>query len=162
MDQQPALRDFYNAFDPLAVTDQDKEDYQKFLSTLTADEKALVNNGLNFYIVDLSNVGGLVMPVILKIDYADGSTQDLRIPAEVWRYNSYKVSKLVTTSKQVAQITLDPHLETADVDLSNNSFPRRPVMTRFQLFKSQQPPANPMQLQERKGRPTASGGGAQP
>lgn len=161
IEQQPGLRDFYNTFDPLAVTENDKAEYQKFLATLTAEEKALVNNGLNFYVVDLSNVGGLIMPVILKVDYADGTSQELRIPAEIWRFNNYKVSKLIATSKLVAQVTLDPHLETADVDVSNNSFPRRPVMTRFQLFKSQQPPPNPMQEQERKGRPTAAGGARQ-
>ncbi|MFN8059077.1 MAG: M1 family metallopeptidase [Vicinamibacterales bacterium] len=157
-DQEPDLKDFYNAYDPLAPTARDKEEYQKFVATLTGEEKALLNNGLNFYVVDMANLGGLVMPVIFEIQYADGKKEEMRIPAEIWRRNNHKASKLLVTDRTITQITLDPHLETADVDLSNNTFPRRPVMTRFQLFKNQQPPPNPMQQQEKKGRPTAGGG----
>jgi hypothetical protein len=42
---------------------------------------------------------------------------------------------------------------TADVDMANNSFPRRPVKSRFQIFKDQQAQPNPMQLLERKQTP---------
>jgi hypothetical protein len=98
-----------------------------------------------------SNVGGLVMPIILKLDYVDGTSEELRIPAEIWRRDASKVSKLVITDKVLSQVTLDPKLETADTDLSNNFFPRKPVMTRFQLFKQQQQTTpNPMQQLERK------------
>jgi hypothetical protein len=74
----------------------------------------------------------------------------MRIPAEIWRYNNTEVSKLITTNKEIRTITLDPRLETADVDMGNNSFPRRPVKSRFQLFKDGQAQPNPMQLLERK------------
>jgi hypothetical protein len=104
---------------------------------------------MNFYVVDLKNVGGLVMPVILLIEYADGSKEELRLPAEIWRYNTTDVSKLIMTPKEIRSIVLDPHLETADVDLSNNAFPRRPIKTRFQIFREQATP-NPMQQIERK------------
>ena len=151
VEENPALADFYNRFDPLAVTDEDREAYQKFLSTLTDSEKALLGANKNFYVMDFSNVGGLVMPVILKLDYADGTSEELRIPAEIWRRSHKAVSKLVVTDKVLTQVTLDPHLETADADLSNNFFPRRPVLTRFQLFKQQQQAApNPMQQLEKK------------
>ncbi|MCC7242003.1 MAG: M1 family metallopeptidase [Acidobacteria bacterium] len=147
----PALADFYNRYDPLAVTPQDREAYQTFVAGLTEQEKALIGANENFYVMDFSNVGGLVMPLILKLDYADGSTEELRIPAEIWRRNNKRVSKLVVTDKVLAQITLDPKLETADADLSNNFFPRRPVMTRFQMFKQQQQTSpNPMQQLEKK------------
>ncbi len=129
----------------------DREAYQKLLSTLGDKERALLGANKNFYVMDFSNVGGLVMPIILKLDYADGSSEELRIPAEIWRRNYKSVSKLVVTDKTLTQVTLDPHQETADVDLSNNVFPRRPVMTRFQLFKQQQQaPPNPMQQLEKK------------
>ncbi len=151
VEKNPALADFYNRFDPLAVTGEDRDAYQKFLSTLTDREKALLGANKNFYVMDLSNLGGLVMPVILKLDYADGTSEELRIPAEIWRRNSKAVSKLVVTDKVLTQVTLDPHLETADADLSNNFFPRRPVLTRFQLFKQQQQAEpNPMQQLEKK------------
>jgi hypothetical protein len=77
----------------------------------------------------------------------------MRIPAEIWRYNHTEVSKLIMTAKEIRSISLDPRLETADVDMANNSFPRRPVKSRFQLFKQQQAEPNPMQLLERKQKP---------
>ncbi|MGH9944171.1 MAG: M1 family metallopeptidase [Pyrinomonadaceae bacterium] len=149
VDQFPSLRDFYNEYDELVVTPQEREAYQRFAATLTDRERELLQSGLNFYIVDLKNVGGLVMPVILEIEYADGTKEEMRIPAEIWRYDNSNASKLIMTKKEVRSITLDPHLETADVDLANNSFPRRPVKSRFQLFK-ERPQPNPMQQLERK------------
>jgi hypothetical protein len=149
-DQFPSLRDFYNTYDQLVVTEKDREEYQRFLSTLTERQKELVRSGLNFYVIELKNIGGLVMPVIFEIEYVDGSKEELRIPADIWRYNNSTVSKLIMTQKEIRYLTLDPHLETADVDLSNNYFPRRPVKTRFQLFRDQQAAPNPMQQQERK------------
>lgn len=155
VDQNPTLRDFYNSYDPLVVTEQDRQQFQKFLATITPHEKELLQTGLNFYVVDLKSIGGLVMPVILEITYTDGSKEELRIPAEIWRYNDTNVSKLIATSKEIASITLDPHLETADADLTNNSFPRRPAKMQFQPLKPGPPPPNPMQQLERKTGPPA-------
>ena len=150
VDEFPSLRDFYNTYDELVVTERDREQYQRLLQALTPRERELLQTGLNFYIVDLKNVGGLVSPVIFDIEYMDGTHELMRIPAEIWRYNNTEVSKLITTNKEVRAISLDPRLETADVDMSNNSFPRRPVKSRFQIFKDQQAQPNPMQLLERK------------
>ncbi|MBC7748424.1 MAG: hypothetical protein H7Z76_07590 [Methylotenera sp.] len=38
----------------------------------------------------------------------------------------------------MASVKLDPYLETADIDISNNSFPRSYEPTKFELFKQQQ------------------------
>jgi len=149
VDQFPSLKDFYNAYDEFVVTERDREEYRKFLAGLGERERQLLQAGLNFYIIDLRNVGGLVMPLIFRVEYADGTSEDLRVPAEIWRYNQSAVSKMIVTKKEVASVTLDPRLETADVDTSNNSFPRRPAKSRFQLFKERARP-NPMQELERK------------
>ncbi|HEV7903817.1 MAG TPA: M1 family metallopeptidase, partial [Pyrinomonadaceae bacterium] len=151
VDEFPSLRDFYNTYDELVVTERDRAQYQQFVQSLSPRERELLQTGLNFYIVDLKNIGGLVSPVIFDIEYTDGTHEMMRIPAEIWRYNNTEVSKLITTNKEIRFISLDPRLETADVDMENNSFPRRPVKSRFQLFKDQQQaPPNPMQLLERK------------
>ncbi len=152
VDRDPALKDFYNSYDELTVTERDREQYQKFIASLDEKQRALLGTGMNFYVVELSNRGGLVMPVIFLLEYADGTKEELRIPAEIWRQNSHTVSKLIMTKKELRSITLDPHLETADTDLENNSFPRRPVKSRFQLFKEAKEP-NPMQQLERKSQP---------
>ena len=137
VDAKPELKDFYNEYDELEPTDDDRAAFEKFLGGLTDDEKELLETEANFYIVELENVGGLVMPVILELEFEDGETEEVRIPAEIWRRNADRVSKLLLTKKQVASITLDPHLETADIDLDNNHWPPRAVPTRFQLFKSE-------------------------
>jgi hypothetical protein len=102
---------------------------------LSDREKELYNGGYYFYVVELKNIGGLVMPLIFKVEYVDGSSEEIRIPVEIWRYNNFNVSKLIVTKKEARAIVLDPNLETADTDLGNNSFPHRVVPTRFQTFK---------------------------
>jgi hypothetical protein len=152
IEQFPSLSDFYNTYDDLKVTDAEREEFQRYLQTLTPQERELLTSGFNFYVVELKNVGGLVMPVILQIEYTDGTNEELRIPAEIWRLNNFNISKLLVTKKEIKTITLDPRLETADVDLENNFYPRRPVKSRFQIFKEQQQ-RNPMQQLERKPTP---------
>ncbi len=75
------------------------------------------------------------MPVIFGVEYMDGTKEKITIPVEIWRYNYKKVSKMIVTKKEVKSIVLDPNLETADADLTNNFFPRRPVKSRFQVYK---------------------------
>ena len=150
VDESPTLRDFYNTYDELVVTGQDRDEYQKFLATLTQRERELLQAGWRFYVADLRNIGGLVMPVIFEIQYADGTEEELRIPAEIWRYNNTDVSKLIMTKKEIRSITVDPHKETADVDLTNNSFPRRVIEKRFEFFRDQPSTPNPMQMERRK------------
>jgi hypothetical protein len=142
IDQYPSLRDLYNDAENnrFRVTEQERRSYQDFLASLTEKERALVNGNYYFYVVDLKNIGGLVMPVIFKVEYMDGTSEEIRIPAEIWRYNNFEVSKLIVTKKEAKAIVLDPNLETADTDLTNNFFPRRAVPTRFQIFKQGQAP----------------------
>ncbi|MDB5235107.1 MAG: aminopeptidase, partial [Hymenobacter sp.] len=76
------------------------------------------------------------------------------IPAEIWRKNNEKVTKVIVTQKPVISFVLDPFQQTADTDASNNAFPRQPAASRFELFQQQQPPqTNPMQ-QAQKFTPT--------
>ncbi|MEM9944305.1 MAG: aminopeptidase, partial [Planctomycetota bacterium] len=142
----PELKDFYNKFDELDVTPADRENYQRFLSGLDDDQKKILNSKWNFYLIDFKNIGGLVMPIIFDAHFKDGTTEQVRIPAEIWRRNNQQVTKLFMTEKDVVSITLDPRLETADVDLSNNHFPPKISKSRFEVFKSSRRGAtNPMQ-----------------
>lgn len=138
IDQYPSLRDLYNDFDQFEVTEKDRQSYQAFAATLSDSEKQLLNSNYHFYVVDLKNVGGLVMPLIFKVEYMDGTSEEIRVPVEIWRYNNFDVSKMIVTRKEAKAIILDPNLETSDTDLSNNFFPRRALPTRFQIFKQGQ------------------------
>jgi len=146
-DRYPELQDFYNKFDKLDITPKDRADYEQAIKDLEADEKALLKANANFYVMKFQNLGGIPMPIILDITYTDGAKQQLRIPAEIWRWNKDEVTKLLVSPKEVQSVVLDPNLETADSDLTNNFWPPRPVKTRFQIFKDKKQ-KNPMQLQK--------------
>lgn len=94
----------------------------------------------NFYELDFSNVGGLVMPIIVEWTFTDGSREVDRIPAYIWRKDENKVTKVFAKSKEVVSVRLDPNRETADIDESNNTWPRKNQPSRFELFKQQQAP----------------------
>ena len=130
VERDAATRDFYDQIDPLDATAAEKRKAAEALKDLTAEEKAARLVTDNFYRFSFSNKGGLVMPVILKMDFSDGSTETARIPAEVWRYNSKRVTWQKVTAKTLVRAELDPLWETADADRSNNVYAGRiePVM----------------------------------
>jgi hypothetical protein len=137
VDAHPELKDFYNAHDEFTVTNHDRNKYNEALGDLEDWEKALLKEGRHLYLVDFGNVGGLVTPLILEIQLASGKKYVERIPAEVWRYNPKTITKLIVTDEPMVALTQDPYWETADTDTSNNSWPRKAVPSRLELFKTQ-------------------------
>ena len=138
--------DFYTTYDPFKTNILDKEDYSKYMKNLDADEKEILKSDKNYYELHFSNIGGLVMPIILEFTFVDRTTEVIRIPAEIWKKNSKEVKKIFILDKEVTNVRLDPFLETADVDLNNNSWPARNEPTRFQIFKeNDKKKENPMQ-----------------
>ena len=85
----------------------------------------------------------------LEFEYIDGTKEVVRIPAELWKSNNEQVSKVFVFDNELARVTLDPFLETADVNRNNNYWPARLEPTRFQLFKDQNSRENPMQRDRR-------------
>jgi hypothetical protein len=79
----------------------------------------------------------------------DNSTEIIRIPAEIWRQYEDRVSRVLILNKEAISFRLDPFLETADTDLDNNSWPKRVLPTRYELFKQKPQNENPMQRQKR-------------
>lgn len=71
--------------------------------------------------VTLASKQKLVMPSTLRIDYADGSHEDVPVPVEAWRQSA--TPKLALhTSKKIAKLTLDPEHKLPDADRGNNSY----------------------------------------
>ncbi|MFT7009679.1 MAG: hypothetical protein ACJAXJ_004231 [Colwellia sp.] len=132
---KPELLDFYNEHDKFTATNAARNKYNKSNKKLEQWEKDLLLTQSNFYIIDFENKGGLVMPIILDIAYADGSTEHMKLPAEIWRKNSEKTSKLLIRDKEITSIAIDDKWETADVDVNNNYWPARPIKSRFELYK---------------------------
>ena len=88
-----------------------------------------------FYNVTFEKPGGLVMPIIVEYTYVDGTSKTETYPAQIWRLNDKEVSKAVASEKEIIKITVDPKLETADVDTSNNTWPRDEQTSEFDNFK---------------------------
>ncbi|GAA0541335.1 M1 family metallopeptidase [Chitinophaga japonensis] len=151
VDQDTSLQDFYSKWDRFAVSDKDKARYNEMYASLSPEEKRLYDSKKNFYEVSFSNVGGLVMPLIIEWTFADGTKETDRISAYIWRKDEYHVTKVFAKDKEVVAIKLDPQRETADIDEENNSWPRVSVPSKFELFQQQRGPRgasrgrNPMQ-----------------
>ncbi|MEI9919407.1 MAG: M1 family metallopeptidase [Bacteroidota bacterium] len=89
----------------------------------------------NIYEVSLVNKGGLISPVIIEWTYKDGSKETEILPAEIWRTNEVEVKKVFLKDKEVVNVVVDPKLETADVNVSNNVFPKKPSANKFEEIK---------------------------
>lgn len=99
-------------------------------------QKELKQTPKYFYQVTFDKPGGLVMPLIVEYKYADGSSERITYPAQIWRLNDKQVSRAIATDKEIVEINVDPDLETADVDTSNNSWPREVKESQFDQFKN--------------------------
>ena len=172
VDEFPELKDFYNEYDPSAVTEEQRKAYEKALSEMSEQERAMLESTDRFYRVSFKNVGGLVMPVILMVTLEDGSEQEFRIPAEIWRIDANHCETTVIVDQPIVKFELDPYRETADIDRGNNHFPPVIEPSRFQLYKAQRRGSsdNPMararreaqQKDENQKKQEASGEGDKP
>ena len=106
-----------------------------YMASMSEDEKNSLEEAPNFfYEVTFEKPGGLVMPIIVELEYVDGTKERQTFPAQIWRYNDKEVSKVFRTSQEIKKITIDPDLETADIDTSNNSWPKKDK-SKFDKFK---------------------------
>ncbi len=141
--ENPGVTDFYDKNDEFTVTPKDTKGYKDFLEGLAPWERAAfdraVKEDANYYVLNFSNKGGLVMPIVLGLTFKDGSTEKLNIPAEIWRRNSKEVAKLLVypKGKELVQVMVDPDWETGDADLENNHYPRRIIPSRIEAFKDE-------------------------
>ena len=124
VERLPALKDFYDSYDPEAPTAQDRSDYKSLMRKLSQYEKEVLTSSDRYiYLVQLANVGGMVTPVPLRLHFADGQTEDLLLPAEIWRYNHRKLEFPLIRKEALAAIEFDPQRATGDANANNNRFP---------------------------------------
>ena len=142
IERNPDVTDFYDKHDRFTVTNKDRNAYSKKVAEFDEWERVALKRALkedaNYYLVTFSNRGGLVMPILLTIEYERGKPETMYIPAEIWRRNTEKVTKLIVTDRKrvIKSITVDENWETADVDVSNNHYPRRIEQSRIEAYKS--------------------------
>jgi len=106
------------------------------MDNFTAEERKNIKSPKYIYNVTFNKPGGLVMPIIVEYEYADGTKKRETYPAQIWRFNDNEVSKSIASEKEIVSIKIDPDLETADIDTSNNSWPKEVKQSKFDQFKS--------------------------
>jgi hypothetical protein len=168
VERRPHLKDFYDENDRFVPTNKDRNDYKDFRAKLKPWELATfdraVKAGEYVYFVDFRNLGGLVSPLPLRLTFADGSTRDMVVPAEVWRYNALEVTKLFIEKQRLVSVEFDPRHLTADANLRDNAMPRRVTPSRIELFRGRDSGRNQMldalaelKSDDNKGAPKADG-----
>jgi len=115
----------------------DFEALNYYLNSLSDEERSKLGTVPSYiYQVTFEKPGGLVMPIIYELTYEDGTKERKQIPAQIWRYNENEVNKVIKSNKAITSIVIDPDRETADVDTSNNSWPKEIKQSKFDQFKS--------------------------
>ena len=122
---------FDNLGDLVYITDKKEDANAKAMDTFV-DGKEVPSF---IYSVEFEKPGGLVMPIIVELTYADGTTERQTFPAQIWMQNDTSVKRVFSSTQEIISFKLDPDEETADVDTSNNSWPKKEA-TKFENFKN--------------------------
>jgi len=134
------------------LVDEDSDDFDESMRTATLDDVTTLQeyimdnidpaDRLNlkkpnyFYEITFEKPGGLPMPIIAELTYSDGTTSRVKYPVQIWKTSGETVGKLITSEKEIVKIVVDPDEETADVDTSNNTWPKRKKLGEFDSFKN--------------------------
>lgn len=127
--------DFSDGPQPFHLTQTDPRYYGEFRSRV--DDREIMDKlkNKNIYEITISNKGGLVMPVVIEWTYKDGTTELEKIPAEIWRLNEKRVTKVFVKDKEVTHVMIDPNMETADINIEDNIFPKVRQSSQFDQFR---------------------------
>ena len=143
-----------SSIDAVYVVEEDGEDYDPamkdkdmlenapnlkefMMDNFTPEERAKLKTPKHFYAVKFNKPGGIPMPLIVEYSYADGTKEKVTYPVQVWRKNDAEVTKVLATNKELVGVVVDPDQETADVDVSNNNWPREAQESEFDNFKEE-------------------------
>ncbi|MFT7443005.1 MAG: hypothetical protein ACI9Q3_001383, partial [Maribacter sp.] len=123
-DFNPATKKAFNIDEVQMMEDYVAKNY-------TAEERAKLKAPKFFYEVEFEKLGGLMMPIIVELQFEDGTSESHTFPAQIWRRNNETSKRVFATEKKVIKIQLDPKLETADIDTNNNVWPSTAVKSKF-------------------------------
>lgn len=146
---RPFLVDVYTENDAFTVTGKDRQDFENTLDKLAPDARQALERaaaeGAIFHLVSFENVGGVPTPMPLVFTYEDGATEEITVPAQVWRRDDDgKISKFFVRDKPIASVTFDPFNNTADLDTANNTFPPKVRDVRMGVNTGRSDPRNMM------------------
>ena len=135
VDIDTTLRDFYYYYKPSnEITKEVKNRYENLEEQ--SDSSFAKYNNQYIYEIKFKNKGGLVTPLIIQFNYADGTSDIERINAYIWRKNEKEVTKTFLKTNKVTSILIDPYRETADINEKNNVWNIKLEPSKFDVFKS--------------------------
>jgi len=126
-DLDSKLKKSLNASEVKVLNDFIQEKY-------TSEERAKLKTPKYFYEVTFDKPGEMLMPILIELTFEDGTTENYNFPVQIWRKENQVAFRTFATDKKVLKITLDPKAETADIDLSNNSWPKVKTKSKFDQF----------------------------
>lgn len=97
----------------------------------TKEERNALKSPKYFYEVEFEKLGGMPMPIIAEVQFEDGSKELHKFPAQIWRRNNDTAKRVFASDKKITKIQLDPKLETADIDVANNMWPKEELPSKF-------------------------------
>ncbi|OCB74462.1 M1 family metallopeptidase [Flavobacterium crassostreae] len=119
------------ARDKKALKIEDVTLLAEYVATVSDTEKDAFKTPKYFYQVTYNKPGGMLMPILVAITYEDDTVENFKYPAQIWRKNNQNAVKVYATEKAIKKIQLDPELETADIDLTNNTWPKESLKSKF-------------------------------
>lgn len=150
VDVDTTLRDFYYYYKPEDKVTKEVRNSNENLELISDSTLAKLKE---YYVYEMkfSNKGGTVMPIIIKWNYSDGSSEIDRISVYIWRKNENEVTKTFMKEKKVTSVQLDPYRETCDINEKNNLWNISAEPGKFEVFRNkasvrgQSEGENPMQ-----------------
>jgi hypothetical protein len=128
----PRAKAYFEGLGDLVYMTRKKEDAKPEVMNSYLDDTSNVPSYI--YQVEFKKPGGLVMPIIVELTYADGSKERQQFPAQIWQKNEEVARRVFSSTQEITNIQIDPDLETADIDTSNNSWPKKEE-SKFDEFK---------------------------
>jgi len=123
--RHPSPADFFRLMRDASGMDLDWFWREWVLTTTRLDQAvdSVTTEGAGVTAVALSSLGTMVMPAELKLTFADGTTEVVRLPVEMWNLGP-RFTYRVRGKPAVRSAELDPRHAMPDVDRANNRFPR--------------------------------------
>lgn len=118
---RPDLQDYHSNREPDAAAPRAPRPLSPvpWLLTATAEGR---QSAPFMYAVTIDNKGGLLAPLTLRLTYADGSSEDRRLPVELWRYDQRRIAVPIYADRPITAVALDPDRALPDSDRSNDAF----------------------------------------
>jgi hypothetical protein len=122
----PTPYDFFHCINSAAGEDLNWFWKEWFFTVWTLDQaltdvKYVDNDPSKGVFITIENKGKMILPVILKIVQANGESETVQLPVEIWQRGSVWTLKYASATK-INEVVLDPDNVLPDVNRKNNQW----------------------------------------